>query len=274
MAAHWDQPVLIKELRAGARRSEWQQLLSKMALIAIVPAVLSAFSQEIIPAIATELPIRLVPAELETPGLPPSSRLFAASIVALLVACLGLPMIFSSPSLGAGTFSQERRKGTLGFLLLTPLSEGEVVRGKLLGAVAPLLLALGVSLPFAAVAALLSLSPGVLWTFLFGYTWLLVACLTGGAFGLLASLLLPADNDPQMPPGLVMMVLQGIKIYLAIRLQYLLFPYTGWNGLEITAWYIIPLVAAEALCGYLAYSASISLLARARHQDLRFVTEK
>src|SRR5207248_382387 len=111
------------------------------------------------------------------------------------------------------------------------------------------------------------------WTFLFGYLWLLVACLTGAAFGTLASLLWPADNDPQAPPTLAMFFLQCGKLYLVVRLQEMLLAVSK-NGLQITAWYVTPLVAVEALLGYLAYSASVSLLVRTRHRDLRFVTEK
>jgi ABC-type transport system involved in cytochrome c biogenesis permease component len=266
-AARWEAPILIKELRAGARRSDWRQIFSKIGVIALLILLLSAYNPDIVPGIASGLPLGLVPRELT------GSRLFAASVVALLVFGLGWPMAFSSPALGAGTFSQERRKGTLGFLMLTPMDEAQIVRGKLLGAVAPLLISLALSLPVAAAAALFSLSSGAVWTFLFGYLWLLVACLTGAAFGTLASLLLPADNDPQAPPTLAMLFLQCGKLYLVTRLQFTLFD-TGRYGLAMTAWYVVPLVALEALLGYLAYSASVSLLARSRHRDLRFVTEK
>jgi ABC-2 family transporter len=267
LAAHWEAPILIKELRAGARRSDWRQIFSKIGVIAVLLLLLSAYNPEIVPGIATSLPLGLVPEGLN------GARQFAASVVALLVFGLGWAMAFTSPGLGAGTFSQERRKGTLGFLLLTPMREAEIVRGKLLGAAAPLLITLALSFPFAAIAALLSLSPGAIWTFLFGYFWLLTACLTGAAFGTLASLLWPADNDPQAPPTLAMFFLQCGKLYLVGRLQLLLLD-MGRNGLQITAWYVVPLVAVEALLGYIAYSASVSLLARARHRDLRFVTEK
>jgi hypothetical protein len=192
-----------------------------------------------------------------------------------MILTMSWPMMLTSPVLGAGTFSGERRMGTLGFLLATPLRELEMTRGKLLGALAPLLLTLALTFPLAAVAAGLALHPAALWTLFFGYTWLLVACLTGGAFGMLASLVWPSDNDPQAPPLLAMMLLQGTKLYFAARLQLAL---TGasWvsSKLAITAWYVVPLVAVEAALGFLAYRACNALLARARRQDLRFVTEK
>src|SRR5207253_1770793 len=79
------------------------------------------------------------------------------------------------PVQGAMTFSQERRKGTLDFLLLTPLTEGEIVRGKLLGAAAPLLHALALVFPVAAAAALFSFSLAAIWTLLITFAWLLIA---------------------------------------------------------------------------------------------------
>ncbi len=92
---------------------------------------------------------------------------------------------------------------------------------------------------------------------------------------MLASLVWPSDNDPQAPPLLAMMLLQFAKLYLVARLQLAL---TGasWvtSKLAITAWYVVPLVAVEAVLGLLAYRVCNALLARARRQDLRFVTEK
>ena len=75
-----------------------------------------------------EVAIVGVPEEL------PETRRLAASVMTDIVLILTWVMVFSAPVMGAGAFTRERRNGTLGFLLMTPLTEGEVVRGKLLGA--------------------------------------------------------------------------------------------------------------------------------------------
>jgi hypothetical protein len=268
LASRWEAPVLVKELRSGAHRSDWRRLFSRLGLGTLALLCVEAYNPEFLPGLATGLPLILIPREL------PDRRLLAASVTALAVVALGLIVVFSSPALGAGTFSQERRKGTLGFLLLTPMTEPRIVRQKLVGALAPLLIALALSFPVAALGAVLSLSPMVVWTLLFGYAWLLIACLTGGAFGMLASLLLPGDNDPQAPPLIAMMLLQAVKLHLAARFQYWLTGEPWYTGLRITAGYVVPLVAVEAGLGLLAYTVSVSLLSRSRHRDVRFVTEK
>jgi hypothetical protein len=274
-AARWDVPVLVKELRSGARRSDWRRIFSRIGLGAVVLLLIQFYNPEFLPGLATGLPVVLIPKELSnTGGSPPGAQLLAASVTAVAVGALGLIAVFASPGLGAGTFSQERRRGTLGFLLLTPMRERQIVRQKLLGALAPLLIPIGLSFPLAALGAVLSLSPAVVWTLWFGYAWLLIACLTGGAFGMLASLLLPGDNDPQAPPAIAMMLLQGVKLHMVARLQYDLTGNPWYTGMQVTAVYVVPLVVAEAALGLLAYTLSVALLARARHRDLRFVTEK
>jgi hypothetical protein len=271
LAVWWEDPVLVRELRVGARRGPGRQWLAKAGVVALVLLLMVAFSPRLIEDVAEGVPVLL---EHGNPG-EREPHHFYASLLAVMILTLSWPMVLTSPVLGASTFSGERRKGTLGFLLITPLSAAEIARGKLLGALAPLLLTLAITLPLAAAAAGLALLPASLWTFLFSYAWLLVACFTGGVFGMLASLLWPADNDPQAPPLLAMFLLQGAKLYLVARLQLAL---TGgsWvtSRMDITAWYVVPLVAVEAGLGLLAYRACIVLLARARRQDLRFVTEK
>jgi hypothetical protein len=267
IADRWDQPVLIHELRAAVRRGDGWRIVGWLGCGGAFLLCLSAFSPGTVTGLATNQPFKLVPGELE------GARQLAASVPALLILGLSWPMVFSAPMLGAGSFSRERRKGTLGFLLLTPLREAEIVRQKLISAVAPLLLVLTATFPLAVLAALLSLSTAALWMVFFSYAWLLIACLTGGSFGLLASLVLPGQNDPQGPPVLVIFLVQIAKLWAVVQLQSQLGD-TTLRGLEITAFFVVPLVAVEALLGYVSYSASISLLARARHRDVRFVTEK
>jgi hypothetical protein len=269
VAARWDQPVLVKELRAGARRGDWRRFLTLATTAALGLLVIELYYPSFLPNFAIGLPVRFIPEDL------PQTRLFFAAVMAVILMVLSWLMVFSAPVLGAGSFTRERRNGTLGFLLMTPLGEGAIVRGKLLGAVAPLLGTLGLTLPIAGLAALLATSPPVLWSFAFGFTWLLTACLTGAAFGVLASLLLPGRGDPQALPLSAMLCLQAVKLYAVARLQHLLTG-TSWinNKMEIMAWYVLPLVAVEAGVGFVAYIGCVAWLAHARRRDLRSVAEK
>jgi hypothetical protein len=269
VAARWDQPVLVKELRAGARRGDWRRLLAQAGTASLVLAVPELFLPNFITGVATAIPLRFFPSDL------PDLRLFFASMLAVILMVLTWLMLFSAPVSGAAAFAQERRKGTLGFLLATPLGENEIVRGKLLSVLAPLLLTLALTFPVAGLAALLSLSLTVLWSFVFSYAWLLIACLTGGAFGVLVSLLLPDRTDRQALPLMAVLTLQTVKLYAVARLQYYLTGASWLNSkMEITAWYVVPLVALEAGVGLLAYAAGVACLARSRRRDLRSVAEK
>jgi ABC-type transport system involved in cytochrome c biogenesis permease component len=275
-AGRYDHPVLVKELRAGARRGEWRQVIVIGTLITLSLMGVALYDSTLITGFVNGFPLQFLP--LQEPGQNPNGlsdfRFFCASFMVMVLLGLSWPIVLGSPMTGATAFAQERRKGTLGFLLLTPLSNAAIVRQKMVGAVAPMLLALALTFPLCAAAALLSLSPAALWSFLFGYSGLLVACLTGGAVGTLGSLLLPAAKDTQSLPVLTVLLLQGLKLYAVARLQYLLAGNVWPDRLAITAWYVVPLVAFEAGIGFLAYTASVTTLARARSRDLRFVTEK
>ena len=110
---------------------------------------------------------------------------------------------------------------------------------------------------------------------LFGYAWLLIASLTGGALGSLASLLIPRENDPQAVPVMSMVMLQGAKLFAVARLQYALTGASWMNSqLQITGWFVVPLVVLEGAIGLLAFTGCTALLALARRRDLRFLTEK
>jgi ABC-type transport system involved in cytochrome c biogenesis permease component len=272
LAGRFDYPVLVKELRASARRGEWRRWMVIGSLIAIALLALALYDSTIITGFVSGFPLRFLPAELDNPNGLSDIRFFCASLMVVVVVGLSWPIVLGPPLTGATAFAQERRKGTLGFMLLTPLSNAAIVQQKLAAAVAPMLLALALTFPICAAAALLSLDPMVLWSFLFSYAWLLVACLSGGAIGTLGSLLLPGAKDPQSLPVLAVLLLQGLKLYTVARLQYLL---AGADDkLAITAWYVVPLVVVEAGIGFLAYAASVAALARTRSRDLRFVTEK
>lgn len=290
-AGWYDNPVLVRELRVYARRSSarnWFLPVSIGAMlgsVALLPVLLLLYYTNvgaydpggiplrsylsIVTGFASGIPLRFFPDDLS------GVRLFYASLMTLILLAFSLAAVLTAPIVGATTFSQERRKGTLGFLLLTPMGEHAIALGKLLGAAAPLLIALLCAFPTAAAAAALAFSPDALRSLLLAYTWLLVACLTGSAFGMLASLLLPGENDPQGLPLLAMLVLQGWNLYWIAQLQYS-FTGSAWynSKLEITAWFVLPFIALEAGLGFGAYIASVALLARARRQDVRFVTEK
>jgi hypothetical protein len=289
LAERMDNPVLLKELRTSARRGGNLRGSGRLAigaaigLVALLPVLLPLYGTElgayapggiplrsylsVVTEIGKALPIHFFPADLS------GVRLFYASVMALLLSILGLVVPLSAPSLGAGTFAPERRAGTLGFLLMTPLKESEIVRGKLLAAAMPVLLGLALTFPAAATAALLSLSFTALGSLAFAYVWLIIDCFTGAAFGTLVSILLPRESEPMGPPLLAMIFLQGMKLYAVAHLHA---AFTGdpQGQLPLLAWYVVPLALLEAGIGYLACGAGEAVLAKARRHDFRFVTER
>ena len=116
-----DNPVLVQELRLGARRigSRWQfssaSAAAVICLVALLPVLLLLYDTsvgdyapggvplrdylQVVTGIAGAIPLHLVPKGLE------GFRLFFASVMALLVIGLSWPVLLGAPTQGAVTFS-------------------------------------------------------------------------------------------------------------------------------------------------------------------------
>jgi ABC-type transport system involved in multi-copper enzyme maturation permease subunit len=191
----------------------------------------------------------------------------------VIVFGLALCAVCGTPVLGAAAFSRERRQGSLGFLLATPLTSSEIAAGKVLGAAAPVLLAIGAFFPVAGLLAALTLSPVTLWSWLVCFGWLVVAALLGSALGIWSALLIYRESNAQLVPLLTMLAVQTAKLWVAIALYFqsggdLLFaPLPFYTGP------ILLLYLLEAALAAAAWQAATRLLGRRRSQDIAFATE-
>jgi ABC-type transport system involved in multi-copper enzyme maturation permease subunit len=128
----WINPVMVKEFRSRRfGRSHW--LLRLIALSAILSLGLSYVAA-----------VGAVGWGIEFIG---------GGLVLLQITLL----ILFAPSLGAGVVSAEREKGSWQLLLMTPLSPGTILRGKLVSVIWPLVLLLCATLP--GYVAMMTLEP-------------------------------------------------------------------------------------------------------------------
>jgi ABC-type transport system involved in multi-copper enzyme maturation permease subunit len=130
----WVNPVMVKEFRSRRfGRSHW--LLRLIALSAILSLGLSYVAA-----------IGAVGWSIEFIG---------GGLVLLQITLL----ILFAPSLGAGVVSAERERGSWQLLLMTPLSSGTILRGKLVSVIWPLVLLLCATLP--GYVAMMTLEPAL-----------------------------------------------------------------------------------------------------------------
>lgn len=125
-----------------------------------------------------------------------------------------------TPSLTASAIATEQQKQTLEMLMATPLTPGQVLRGKLLAAMSYVLLLMVASLPIKAIVFLFGgVTPADL---LWWYASMLVLLFMLGAIGLLASTLIQNAGGATALAFFIPLVLFGVLPIIAIMVLFLL----------------------------------------------------
>lgn len=178
-------PVLWRELRVSARRPRVGWLITGgLWFCLIVVWLVSTEVSEVV---------------IGTVGTTGAGRV----LVGVLVVTLATLVALVAPFVAVRALALERRRRTFDLLIITPLTARVILRGKLLGALMPLFVILGATLPL---AMLLRLYGGftageVLW----GYVFLFEETIVFGLFGLAAAVL--GQDRPRLAAfGLIVLI--------------------------------------------------------------------
>ncbi len=243
----WDDAVAVKELRILLRGHLGPGELALFGLLLLWIAASSAYRPDAAVAVL-EWPIRI----FYGPDLPQAALPWAAHVTLwLLGAMLLMPLIFLA--MGATAFPKERDRSTLGFLLVTPLSTGRILWGKLLGTLVPSAMWLAAILAWMLIASLPLAFYGHAMPSL--VAWLLCAailcvlCAVSGLFGVCASTLLRREADAV---GLGLLALIGCIVAGSLIYSFTM-PYSENTGpAQVAEW-----TACLALAGVASAMAAV-----------------
>jgi len=170
----WDNPLAVLALRQAGRSGS----LVGMAVLGLsIGMAAVAYGLLVAPSLnGAPVPCRggLGPAEL-------SGFEAAAGLVPLFT---GLALALVTAMSAGSSWVDEDRRRTLGFILSTPLSREDIALGRFLGIALPALIGLALTVPFAVVCAIISLSPAAPVLVILGYAWALASIYTCGHLAL------------------------------------------------------------------------------------------
>jgi ABC-type transport system involved in multi-copper enzyme maturation permease subunit len=137
-------PVFAHEMTLEARRRSTYALRAGFALALLVALVVAALSQ-------LGFLVVFTPAEATPNVFAATARTFFYAIAAIQLSVV----LLAAPALAAGSFCAERAHGTLAHMMVTDLSDTEIVFGKLASRIVPALGLIACAVPVVSVAALL-----------------------------------------------------------------------------------------------------------------------
>lgn len=210
-------PVLWRELRVTARTPRVSLLISGALWLCV--AMVAVVSQGVSTLVA---------------GHGGASQVGSVLVGVLLVTLSGM-IALAAPLLAARALMLERRRRTFDVLIITPLTARDILRGKLVGALMPLFLVLGATLPL---AMILRMYGGfTAFRVLYCYVFLAMQTLLFGLLGLAAAILTRQRRRRGMA------LLLAALLFILVGTPVVDLGLTGgyWN------WIKIPLVGGFAL---------------------------
>ena len=296
LAARVDSPVLIKDLREARSRGTLSTVLNVSLVLTLVLAAM-AFARpgffydmaanRFMPFVDTRL-INGVPLALVFTGM-----------LSTALAVFGLAVIIASPWMGSQCILNEHQKGTLGFLLSTPLRGWEILLGKLAGSLMPLWLAGLPVLVIAGVAGVGTGTPDGLRAVLLGALWVLSTSFYGAAtsaallllvlrlrapledahfrnskLGRVLAFILPKESDLQSLALFAMFGLMAEQIALQFGNATLTVMDRADVAFVLTPWEITPLLALQTLLAFIAAGIALLLVGGLRKGNISFPTSR
>lgn len=204
----WDNAVALRELRGKGRAS--RLLILMVVTWAILTAavggygyLMTRYGSDIVGTIGSSVRQGMLPA-----GSGPGIILFGG--IAILM--FGVAM-YAPPALAATVISREREQQSLGLLLISRLTRGELLWGKLLGSTLPVLLALTCAFPF---LMLCSAFGGVrLDLILFVYAKSMITALSTAAIGLACSCIVKSTAGAVIASyGTLFVLAWGVRVMI------------------------------------------------------------
>jgi len=188
---------------------------------------------------------------------------WSTALLMYLPFVLSIGALLAPVSVG-GALAKEREKGTWAFVLLTPLSSGAILQGKLFGLLGSSVLLGLASLPGALLFALGSGQGASFGVLLIGYTALLSWSLLGGAAALYAAGRFRSASAAQLF-GLAALAVMGLtRLATVPLLDFLNYSPTAW-----LMWHSLGLFV-EGVAAWAWYAAARDLCDQVRTGDLDF----
>jgi ABC-type transport system involved in multi-copper enzyme maturation permease subunit len=203
LQARWDNAVLVKELRVLLRghlgRDEQIAIGVLLVSILVAAAYRADLSSQIL-----EGPARLLfGSEIAGGNALFSGRASAAIVFGGMAALLTLLVTLIASAAGAtvcGTaFAREKDKSTLGFVLITPMRTAEILAGKFLGMLTPMLIGIGIIGVWSAILCVPVAEEIGVWGaargLLYGLSICLLFALLSGSLGIAGSTIFRREAD-------------------------------------------------------------------------------